>query len=52
MHTMDKLYEEIIFNLDFQTSAWYGDSMAPYGKQRALATLVLGEDLLRKPAEN
>ena len=45
---MDKLYEKVIFNIDFTTSAWYEDTMAPYGKQRALSTLMLGEEILTK----
>ena len=48
MYTMDKLHEETIYNIDFATSAWYGESMAPFGKQRAVSTLMLGEDILSK----
>jgi len=44
--TMDKLYEETLFNVDFGTSTWYGDSMAPWGKQRALSKLMFGEKSL------
>jgi len=48
MYAMDKLNEKVTFNIDFATSAWYEDTMAPYGKQRALSTLILGESILTK----
>lgn len=47
MYTMDKYNEKFSYNIDFQTSTWFGDTMAPWGKQRKLSQLLLGERLLK-----
>ena len=43
---MDRHYSNVAYNVDYITSSWYGDTMAPLGKQRGLAKLVIGEKLL------
>lgn len=53
LHTMDRHYSNVAYNVDYITSSWYGDSMAPLGKQRGLAKLVIGENILTKaPTEH
>ena len=51
MYTMDKYNEKFSYNIDFQTSTWFGDTMAPWGKQRKLSQLLLGERLLKSSTD-
>ena len=48
MIAMNKNFENIVFNIDYATSTWYFDMAAPFGKQRAIDELALGERLINE----